>query len=541
MGRIEKNSTTVIYPADYLRLHEDLAPVITDQTINERRLMSDSPDLLSEEMISHHFTINVLDHDNIPISNGEKSILRETKTSLTGLFVISKLLEKDKHIVLDPEALPERPFFPHLETVGLIINSISGFYGQRKKTDTLPIDTANKTILSIIERFNLTGSLDISADNVALIGEMTKNLNHDIKTPLTEVEGFEGMLVEYKDKIDPALRRDFVDKVEKGLANVDSTIKSTFEEISGKDILKPFSFKGLLNVAKTELNNNEVDLHLGFDSIPLTFEDELVNLPAQKLKMFFFNSLRNTLQRDNTKTQMSVYVVLGENENGKLCCTLVVEDRSGGFEPPISDKDGIMRPDKDGNFFGERTTKNEKEGSGASLFTQERLWRKHGIRMVPENVFDPETKEKIGAKIMLEIPLKKISSPNRFALFTEINPIYEANLNLFGKEKNVNPRISIIEEGIQEDNLAAVKRDNPQVVIAQMNSERISYLPRLCEEFPEAFFIVKVEDLSEEDERLLREFISEHKNIQIIREVSYIMETNAAIENITEQINKNRI
>jgi signal transduction histidine kinase len=205
------------------------------------------------------------------------------------------------------------------------------------------------------------------AAKLAHLGEMTEEIAHEIKNPLTSIKTFAEYLPKKYD--DPGFREKFSRIVVDEVDRVNNIVKQLLEFSKPKELeLRSESITGILDDTLGLLNNNLIQNKI---EVVKNYKDSPV-LPVDKnqLKQAFLNLFLNSIQAMPNGGTLTVSVLLSSD----LCSLITISDTGSGI--PKDQLDHVFDP-----FFSTK-----ESGTGLGLSIVHGIITKHGGKISVESV-----------------------------------------------------------------------------------------------------------------------------------------------------------
>ncbi len=275
-----------------------------------------------------------------------------------------------------------------IKNVTALANKIAQENERERVKDRLPLPPVNDEITELAKTFNVM--LDLVQSDITRHKEFVSNAAHELKTPLTVIEGYVDILKKYGDK-DKSLRDESVEVIAEETQNIKMLLKNlrllTRNDDDALELNKEYfdlaevvsnAFRRATTIAG---NNHEVNL-LQNDSAQI-YGDKTAIL--QILRIFLDNAIKYTpsggaIQLSSVKQNDDVLVSIADNGIG-----IAAENFEKIFERGVRISDN--------EFVG------KTKGSGIGLFIAKMIADGHGITI------DLESTVGKGTTFTLKIPL----------------------------------------------------------------------------------------------------------------------------------------
>jgi len=277
--------------------------------------------------------------------------------------------------------------------------TISYNIGQRLRIRISPVqqDSESKLIGYLIVIRDVTNVIQeerelARAEQLALIGELTAGLAHEIRNPLAGIQGAMDILLT-RDNISE-FDREVLSNARKEVSRIDLSIRNLLErsqltamKIVPASITKTTSQAVLLAKEQiaAKMNGNKINLSYIMPSDPM-----IIPIDTRKIEAAILNLILNALEAIDQKTgEITVRLYKNKSQKSNPEAIIEVEDNGRGISAENLNK--IFNP-----FFSTKSN-----GTGLGLAAVRRILRAHNGRV--------EVKSKVGkgSKFKLYLPYQK--------------------------------------------------------------------------------------------------------------------------------------
>lgn len=271
------------------------------------------------------------------------------------LTLNNMLLAGRYHLIVTLVDITERA--RHLQEM----ERIQGELEERVRSRTADLQAANLRLRSEIEQHNQTQNELVQAAKLAVLGQMSAGINHELNQPLTAIRN-------YADNAQRFLERDMPDKAGKNLSAIAALTERMARILHP---LKEFARKrdgetsrvclrdlrdGAMSILYGQLEKADVRVHW-----PQQLEHHWVEGDQLRLEQVVVNLLNNAMQAMSDSPTKELYVRLYDDEADIL--VLGFEDTGPGITPDVAQR--VFEP-----FF---TTKSQGLGLGLGLSISQRI------------------------------------------------------------------------------------------------------------------------------------------------------------------------
>ncbi|MCV9928557.1 ATP-binding protein [Flavobacterium sp. LS1R49] len=249
------------------------------------------------------------------------------------------------------------------------------------------LDTVSLEVTNYIEKYKNLERKDLlrraveRKDRLAILGEMTAGIAHELNTPLGNILGFAELINDHTN--DTQVKEDITRIINSAIYSREIVKKLMYFSCEVPQQLQLQKIKPIVTDALSFLKQNfqkkEIQSQLDFED-----EDIIAKIDSIQLTQVLFNILINAIHAVPKK---SVIKTIVKSDTKNLLIT--IKDNGSGI--PNAIKQRIFHP-----FF---TTKNIKEGSGLGLSVVHRIVKNHkGEINVTDNI-------PTGAIFLIKLPL----------------------------------------------------------------------------------------------------------------------------------------
>ncbi|MFY9221232.1 MAG: ATP-binding protein [Blastocatellia bacterium] len=285
-----------------------------------------------------------------------------------------------------------------INNFNIVEETISYNIGQRLRIRISPVqDSENKLIGYLILIRNVANVIQqerelARAEQLALIGELTAGLAHEIRNPLAGIQGAMDILLA-RDNISE-FDREVLSNARKEVSRIDLSIRNLLErsrltamKIVPASITETTSQAVLLAKEQiaAKMNGNKINL-----SYIVPSDQMIIPIDTRKIEAAILNLILNALEAIDQKTG-EITVRLYKNKSQKSSPEVIIEVEDNGRGISAENLNKIFNP-----FFSTKSN-----GTGLGLAAVRRILRAHNGRV--------EVKSKVGkgSKFKLYLPYQK--------------------------------------------------------------------------------------------------------------------------------------
>lgn len=265
------------------------------------------------------------------------------------------LLAGHYHLIITLVDITER--IRHLNEM----ERIQGELEERVRSRTADLQAANLRLRSEVEKHNQTQNELVQAAKLAVLGQMSAGINHELNQPLTAIRN-------YADNAQRFLERDMADKAQKNLGAIAALTERMARILHP---LKEFARKrdaqtsrvclrdlrdGAMSILYGQLEKASVSV-----SWPENLEKHWVEGDQLRLEQVVVNLLNNAIQAMSESASREIRIRLYEDQDDLL--VLGFEDTGPGVTAEVAER--VFEP-----FF---TTKSQGLGLGLGLSISQRI------------------------------------------------------------------------------------------------------------------------------------------------------------------------
>ncbi len=255
-----------------------------------------------------------------------------------------------------------------------------GVYVQNRKLEEMyeELELAHKDLKSAYEKLEIAHE----RDRLAILGEAAARLVHEIKNPLSVIEGFVQLLPKKYDQ--PGFREKFIETLSREIERLSRITKQLLS------FAKPVELR--LESITLEILLNEI-----FPIFEKRFKDRNIQIIKKMASLIPFSADKDLLKQvfvniiDNAMSAM-------DEKGGTLTVSSKKEDHFLRIE--IENTGPLIPPDKIDKIFNPFFT-TKSQGTGLGLSICKNIVEKHGGIIFVENVSDK------GVKLIIKLPIQE--------------------------------------------------------------------------------------------------------------------------------------
>jgi len=168
----------------------------------------------------------------------------------------------------------------------------------------------------------------LKAERLAVLGEFSARINHDLRNPLSIIKNSTSMIKERDLSVEQKVQQ--CDTIERAIFRITHQIEDVLDFVELQNLeIKPCLVSQIITTAwsKIKLPKNKTELHLTYD------KDVIINCDQEQLKIAFKNILLNAVQAMNY--QGKIDITISEIENH---VQIEIEDEGPGITEEVLPK-----------------------------------------------------------------------------------------------------------------------------------------------------------------------------------------------------------